>query len=223
MAWLDVNDQDLFAVSDAIARGDEARPARARAETSRAPLSRGDDAEASPAPPPRSLSLPLALAKVLLASTEPNGYHLMFRSLPWVLFFRVVLPAAAGLTVVYAARNLRAMGGLRELLRALAAAEDPNLLPFLVLVVEGVCMLSVALAAGVFGLYWSGDLGGKWAADMHASMLAGGGFFTSVLMAVHLSKMRKEHLHRVRSADDGRDEPRGAGEPPPPPERRRTR
>ena len=30
-------------------------------------------------------------------------------SLRWVLFFRVVLPAAAGLTVVYAARNLRAM------------------------------------------------------------------------------------------------------------------
>ena len=56
-------------------------------------------------------------------------------------------------------------------------------IPFLVLLVESICMISVAIVASVFGLYWSGDIGGRWAADMHVSMLAGGGFFTSVLMA----------------------------------------
>ena len=135
---------------------------------------------------------------VIIESTTPNAYHDMFRSAGWVLFFQVLLPAAAATVVFFAARNMRAMGGRKELLRSLTDVESPSLLPFLVLLVESICMISVAIVASVFGLYWSGDIGGRWAADMHVSMLAGGGFFTSVLMAVHLSKMRKlEHLRKA--------------------------
>ena len=127
---------------------------------------------------------------VLLEPSASNPWRKLFRSWCWVVIFRVTVPVCALATTYLAVKTLRARG-------------FGELLPVLVLVVEALSMLSIALASSIFGLYWSGDVAGRWVTELHISMYIGGGFFTSVLMSMHLASLRK-HLQNTIEEGAGR-------------------
>ena len=127
---------------------------------------------------------------VLLEPSASNPWRKLFRSWCWVVIFRVTVPVCALATSYLAVKTLRARG-------------FGELLPVLVLVVEALSMLSIALASSIFGLYWSGDVAGRWVTELHISMYIGGGFFTSVLMSMHLASLRK-HLQSTMEEGAGR-------------------
>ena len=123
---------------------------------------------------------------VILAPTR-NLWHVMFTSAAWIAVFRVVLPGLALAAALFALRNLYVRGALWH---TLASFEEPNALSSIVLIIEAATMTSITIAS-FYGLYWSGGTVGRWLSDLHATMFSGSGFFTSVLLAMHLSRMRK--------------------------------
>ena len=158
------------------------------------------DVSSSELPP--VLSALRAGHSVMLTPTR-NLWHVMFTSVAWIAVFRVVLPSLAFATAVFALRNLYVRGALWH---TLASFEEPNALSSIVLIIEAICMTSITIAS-FYGLYWSGGTVGRWVSDVHATMFGGSGFFTSVLMAMHLSRMRKVVHTTV--------EPSGGAVPPP--------
>ena len=139
---------------------------------------------------------------VILAPTR-NLWHVMFTSAAWIAVFRVVLPGLALAAALFALRNLYVRGALWH---TLASFEEPNALSSIVLIIEAATMTSITIAS-FYGLYWSGGTVGRWLSDLHATMFSGSGFFTSVLLAMHLSRMRKVVHTTV--------EPSGGAVPPP--------
>ena len=132
---------------------------------------------------------------VLLEPSASNPWRNLFRSWCWMVIFRVTVPVCALATTYLAVQILRARG-------------FGELLPVLVLVVEALSMLSIARASSIFGLYWSGDVAGRWVTELHISMYIGGGFFTSVLMSMHLASLRKHLQSTIEEEQDAHQRPR---------------